>query len=350
MAIYFIDPGYGKNWSVVGDTGTISRVESEEYNPYCGVAFTGLKSQGAEFCALSFNSTIYMYISTSTTNPCSRSAFGFKFSVYLDLSPTEYFCAGFTSKANPTEKSHYVKFDADGYTTAVLSTDANTYETRHEGSTKGFHNVILVVSMLTRRSGTNPYQRSIHFYIDNLHDGRGASSALASDVTIPNQNVFLHFCTEKANACYVSNILTSYNSELLSEEVTGNLLPELYPETLLVRLPLKDTAGDFITGENGEYIGNTAGQQLLSTIDAQSVIEKVGATSKVSHLISYGNPGYTTSSNITTAYGRFEVGGEIVDGTGRSITTDPDATICDIKEMTDTTLADVDGKKIGWRV
>ena len=155
MSIQFVDPGYGKNWVVVGDTGTISCVESEEYNPINGVAFTGLKSQGAEFCAVSNISTVIY----STGGPFSRSTYQCMFSVYLDLGTSEYFCAGFNSDYNSTEKTHYIKFDADGYTVVTTNLDGTTNETRSDVSTQGLHTVEMLVYCDYASTSSSTYRR-----------------------------------------------------------------------------------------------------------------------------------------------------------------------------------------------
>ena len=127
-------------------------------------------------------------------------------------------------------------------------------------------------------------------------------------------------------------------------------------DTTLIKLPLSTPpSGNFSAEGDGKYVGTKSGQQLVQTIDATDLITKFGGETKVNNLIVYGNPGYRTGNGITTAYGgsNDDYGdGKFTTKGSCTLSADPNAIASVAWDETDnaTTLDDLDGLEVGWKI
>lgn len=347
MDIIFIDPGYGKGFSV-SSGGSLTSVESEEYNPVNGVAFTG-----------SAGTTAYFYLPSSITSVPSdyfEKHMTFKFSFYCPQQPAH---------SLTIESPKYGATSSSGYATINLSPNSCTFKlgsTRQtitgNGSATGFHNFAFTVCIGVKNR-SNPYRLARHICCE--FDGNSAAIALDNQLTYSEFSSYLNILFQNytftspglsSGDYYISNIIVATLIVIsTSSGMEGNSLPLLSSEAFPVPLTLSKPTGDFSSVGGGEYVGNASGQKLLQTIDTSDAVAKFGATSKVSHLVVYGNPGYRVGSNITEAYGISKDGNSSITSHGScELSTDTDATTCVAWETPDTKLPDLDGLKVGWQI
>lgn len=328
MDIVHVDPGYGK-----GYTGAdLTCVESEEYNPDNGVAFTANGGVGAIPIPDSFySSTMYNRVLSC------------RFSAYLDLNSSSEFIVGLRNSKGTTF-CNYVKFTSSKCECLYGISSSIRTMTVSESPTKGLHNFVISICLEALSSDVTPYYGYIYMDFDGeTKNAIWGSSTSNVDQILGLRKIYFSFPNSETNICYVSNVIVA--------TATGTADPILTSETKLVRLPLSTPpTGDFLSVGDGEYVGNTAGQKLLQTINASDAITKYGATSKVSHLVTYGAPGYRVGSNIETAYGISEEDGTITQQGSCSLSTDTNGSAVVAWETPSTTLNDVDGLKVGWQV
>lgn len=309
LTISYIDPGYG-----AGLDG-VTCVENETYNPINGVAFTSVGHVG-----IPISSGITTLSSANQTKVVTV-----RFLIFN--STGVQFEASFYH-SSPNFGTYYYKI--------FCPSDAK------------FHNVALARHVIINLSNkTQAYiMRTIQdidsnitttdvYTMSNNPDSSSLQKLLRRGFGTVLQFLFPVHTT---GVCYVSNVIVTVGDEALSSGA--------FP----VKLPLKNTSGDFISLGGGEYVGNSKEQKLLSVVDASDVITKFGASSKVSHLVSYGHPGYRVGANITSATGITEENRSIAAHGSCSLSTDTDASAAVAWAVDNTRLSDVDGMKIGWQV
>ena len=303
FTISYIDPGYG-----AGLDG-VTCVENETYNPINGVAFT--KEGGG-----------------TVTLPVPMDVFGFSVASYT--------------------KAVSVRFSIYNNANSFIVVFNKSYSI----SVNGFHDVVFsrYMDIFTSISSAsyNCYSiRNLDGTITNTdYSTADTVSSAAELMDAFGNSISFIFPSASAGECYVSNVIVSVSKGGTMSNFASAFPHDHFP----VKLPLKDTSGDFISLGDGEYFADTAGQKLLSVVDAQDVITKFGASSKVSHLISYGHPGYRVDSNITSATGITEENSSIAAHGSCSLSTDTVASSYVAWAVDNTRLSDVDGMKIGWQV
>ena len=339
MDIFHVDPGYGRGLTV--SNGSVSCVESDEYNPINGVAFTCLASDST---AASVNLALPAGFPSSLSNNAAH-WIGLRFSAYLDIQSSNRFVCGFGARSRIVFSTN----SAIAYTALNPNASAITSQELTNSLTSGFHNIAL--SIYVKRVEQNYY---IYLYADvdgyTWHENatKTYSNPLYGIDYVFSSGIRFTFPTSSTDICYISNIIAAHQTSTY-ENLTS--------EMLLAKLPLSTplTTSDFLSAGDGEYVGTTSGQKLLSAINAgenSDVITKFGATSKVSHIITYGNPGYRVGSNVTSATGISQSGNDSITAHGNcSLSADADAAACVAWEAdAGTKLSDLDGLKVGWQV
>ena len=349
MAFYF-DPGYGQ---LIEPDGKLTTIQNDTYNPTSGVAFT------SEDCFYSFK--VPLTGISSKPEGYRRYSMRLKLSVYCEnmsaySTQSNCFSVGFAKNQTDTypnwhrieiAKNHCAFFSNDLNFGVAGNPNHFHYFDGHGNLSDGLHNISLTLDFRYHLDDNLSERQSLYAVdVDGDTAFYTGGSNMSGQVTYP-QKFGIRFPSAAYGTFYVSNVLIEH---AILDSTTENavLIPAM---SQIVKLPLKNTSGDFISVGDGEYVGNTSGQKLLSTIDASSVVEKFGASSKVSHLVTYGAPGYRVGSNVTTAYGISESDSTITSHGSTELSTDTDATACVAWEAdSGTTLPDIDGLKIGWQV
>ena len=331
LTISYFDPGYG-----AGIDG-VTCVENETYNPVNGVAFT--KNNGVVAVFVPNPGT-----PSATTHFAKRVTA--RFSAYFDFRVSDSFMVGFGSATSMNNDKNYLYFNGSSHGHKLAGESATATD---GNSLNGFHNISF--SVLARTSNAIGSKHWLTYEIDDgvNHSWNRAwsNSSIANEVF--TDYIVFKFSNSSGSLCYVSNVIITTEYVAGNDAESINLLM-LSSNHFPVKLPLKDTSGDFISLGDGEYVGNSAGQKLLSVVDASDVITKFGGTSKVSHLVTYGHPGYRVGANITNATGISEENSSIAAHGSCSLSTDTDASAAVAWAVDNTRLSDVDGMKIGWQV
>ena len=114
-------------------------------------------------------------------------------------------------------------------------------------------------------------------------------------------------------------------------------------------VPLGSPVTDMIDRGDGSYLADTAGQQILQTVDVASLISAYGGASKVTGIAVGGKPAYRTGDGLTTLTGLSKVsGGSQVEHGVKTLRTSTTAGTVDCFSV-NTTIADMTGMKLGWK-
>ena len=355
MEIIYIDPGYGKGVTDAGQT--LSCVESDNYNPINGVAYTFSVPQTDSPMHFLPIPTSALAVPTVSDGQFFTKVVSFKVSVYFALE-CQYNCGiGFqkdTTKTNGASLDWYSL--AMGFADYRLADKAITQNVQkvEKDSGLGLHQGTISICLVKYLSGGSAAFRTTayaEFDGEILSDTKVSTSV--DNETFGN-GLQISFPGGKNNCFYVSNIIVASLTEISDtspEDTFG--APILSSDTTLIKLPLSTPpSGNFSAEGDGKYVGTASGQQLLQTIDAENLITKFGGDTKVNNLIVYGNPGYKTGNGITTAYG-----GSVDDyGDGKftthgscTLSADPNA-IASVAWETDDDLNGINGGAIGWRI
>ena len=114
-------------------------------------------------------------------------------------------------------------------------------------------------------------------------------------------------------------------------------------------VPLGTPVTDMIDREDGSYLADTAGQQILQTVDVASLISQYGGSSRVTGIAIGGKPAYRTAEGLTTLTGISKASGEsqVEHGT-KTLRTSTAAGAVDCYSV-NTTIADMVGLELGWK-
>ncbi len=133
----------------------------------------------------------------------------------------------------------------------------------------------------------------------------------------------------------ISNIILADEEVSIRERITA--------------IPLGSPVTDMIDLEDGSYLADTAGQQILQTVDVASLISTYGGTSQVTGVAIGGNPAYRTGEGITTLTGISKAsGGSQVEHGAKTLKTSTTAGTVDCYSV-NTTIANMVGLQLGWK-
>ncbi|MBO6204556.1 MAG: hypothetical protein J6O13_13595, partial [Selenomonas sp.] len=135
--------------------------------------------------------------------------------------------------------------------------------------------------------------------------------------------------------CYLSNIIMSFDEEIsLKEKIQA--------------VPLVDAVTDMTAQEDGTYLADTAGQQILQTVDVESLIDKYGGISKVTGIAIGGRPAYRTGEDLTRLTGISKADGEQAEHGIKKLHTNINMGMADCYSV-NTTISDMAGMQLGWK-
>ena len=164
----------------------------------------------------------------------------------------------------------------------------------------------------------------------------------------PQYAICIFGITDKDKA-FVSNVLVgqaSYDSDGTDDIPSDDGIPANTP---VYRLPLVAPEEiDFEAGEDGEYIAKANGKKLLQTVDTSTLIERFG-NRPLTHVVSYGNPGYRVGTAVTEATGLSKVNESGAQHGTHELSVDKTMHIYDIWKLTQhKDFAALNGVKVGW--
>ena len=143
------------------------------------------------------------------------------------------------------------------------------------------------------------------------------------------------YATQKYGKCYLSNIIMSFDEEIsLKEKIRA--------------VPLGDAVTDMTAQEDGTYLADVAGQQILQTVDVESLIAQYGGISKVTGIAIGGRPAYRTGEDLTRLTGISKAGDEQMEHGTKKLLTNTDMGTVDCYSV-NANIADLAGMQLGWK-
>lgn len=143
------------------------------------------------------------------------------------------------------------------------------------------------------------------------------------------------YATQNYGKCYLSNIIMSFDEEIsLKEKIQA--------------VPLGDVVTDMTAQENGTYLADTAGQQILKTVNVNSLIAQYGSVSKVTGIAIGGRPAYRTGEDLTRLTGISKAGDEQMEHGTKKLLTNTDMGTVDCYSV-NANIADLAGMQLGWK-
>jgi hypothetical protein len=143
------------------------------------------------------------------------------------------------------------------------------------------------------------------------------------------------YATPNYGKCYLSNIIMSFDEEIsLKEKIQA--------------VPLGDVVTDMTAQEDGTYLADTAGQQILQTVNVNSLIAQYGGISKVTGIAIGGRPAYRTGEDLTRLTGISKAGDEQMEHGTKKLLTNTDMGTVDCYSV-NANIADLAGMQLGWK-
>lgn len=152
-----------------------------------------------------------------------------------------------------------------------------------------------------------------------------------------NKDVIMYTNVGGSTTFFLSNII-------FSDE-------EINPKEQIIRLTAGTTEGTMTyDSETGIYTASALNQNLLQSVNVNSLIDTYGSDSKVTGIVLIGNPAYRTGEEISNLTSLQKANGTTTEKETFSLSTDSDSAIVSAwQTATDTTIADIGNMQFGWR-
>ncbi len=131
----------------------------------------------------------------------------------------------------------------------------------------------------------------------------------------------------------------------------SNIILSDAPFDLLERItavPLTNPVTDMVDLGDGRYIAESAGQQILQTVDVSSLISAYGGASPVTGIAVAGNPAYRTAGGLTSFIAISKENGTQTEYGSKTLRTSTSAGVLSCHTV-DMTIADMVGLELGWK-
>lgn len=131
-------------------------------------------------------------------------------------------------------------------------------------------------------------------------------------------------------------------SNIILSDAPFNLRERITP------VPLGMPVTDMVDTGNGSYLAESAGQQILQTVDIASLVSAYGRASRVTGIAVAGNPAYKTADGLTSLIGISKTGDTQMEHGTKALRESTTAGAIDCHAV-DMTLADMTGMQLGWK-
>ena len=308
----YINPGYAEFLDV--DTGTT--VEGTTYNPTNGVAiYQTTDNDGVDISltATDFYAKFDVYIPPITDLPSGTFA---KIGIFKPGSTS----AGFYGLLIFKYSTSYLHFRA----MVGSSQDSMVTTTTVSVNWGGINRFFLHYKARSASTADGEYQ----IYMNGTQILNGTGKWVYLDNTT---KLVIYSVTEK---CLISNIIMADEEINMREQIQA--------------VSLGSPVTDMIDREDGTYLADTAGQQILQTVDVASLISAYGGVSRVTGIAIGGNPAYRTAEGLTTLTGISKADGTQTEHGTKTLKTATTAGAVDCYAV-NTTIADMVGMQLGWK-
>ena len=308
----YINPGFAEFLDVDGGT----TIESNIYNPTNGVAFY----QPTDNAGVKLDSAI-------------TELYG-KFDAYIppisDL-PLNYFAKVGTFKAGNTNAGFngvaLYKYNSSYIHVKGMvgsgsdKTVTNSEVTFNFGGINHFY-----FYFKTRSASTADGEYYIYMNGNKIMEGTGKWIYMDGDV-----NLTMYAASEVAP---ISNIILSDSPIDMKECITA--------------VPLINPVTDMIDREDGSYLADTVGQQILQTVDVANLISAYGGASRVTGITIAGKPAYRTADGLFSLIGISKSGNTQTEHGTKTLKTDTTAGVADTYAV-NMTISEMTGLQLGWK-
>ena len=299
MSFRYVNPGFAELIEALTNKGTVT---SNIYNPINSVAFysTNDQNNSQPSCVLLANTPNQLYVRFDIY--CGTNTFGF----YLmeNRSSRDYYKFGVRGASS----SIYFQYGDSSKEIARTSVDWDNTGVNHIW----FH---LDLTNFTGEIVINGVYKSYSFsqsdYVGRRIKAYGNSN------------------------CYFSNII-------ISDEYVN-------PKEQVIMLPTSGVSTDMAANQDGTYTADNAGQSVLHTVDASTLITNYGGSSQVTSLAPLAVPAYRTADGLCNLVSVDKISGSLTTHNTVEVSSDSDSGICDCWKPNNLTLSDLHGKQLGWQ-
>ena len=116
----------------------------------------------------------------------------------------------------------------------------------------------------------------------------------------------------------------------------------------ITAVPLGNPVTDMIDLGDGSYMAESAGQQILQSVDVSSLISAYGGASPVTGVAVAGNPAYRTAEGLTSFVSISKANGTQAEHGSKTLRTSASAGVLHCHTV-DMTIADMVGMELGWK-
>ena len=316
----YINPGYGELLDIDGGV-TISDVT---YNPTHGVSFYQPTDNDG------------MTLDTPITD-----LYG-KFDFFLPSSfgnlPSNYFLkvgiynggsdgstAGFTGFAMYKYSTYYLRFRVCGSKSGYVKEKSISDSSYSPAVLNGINHIWFHFKSST---GNGNYDGEYEVYVNGVNILEGT-----------NNGGYFGDCAKLV--IYAANAYSPIAEIILSDTAISD-------KEQIAAIPLTNPVTDMVDRGDGSYMAESAGQQILQTVDVASLISNFGGVSPVTGIAIVGNPAYRNGEGLTTLTALSKANGTQTEHGTKTLRTSATAGAADCYTV-NMTLADMAGMQLGWK-
>ena len=247
----------------------------------------------------------------------------------------------------------YIASYLDSFLLGGLTNNATTYSASCLIGLRGYNSKIYVLSYNYNRVGegvtlTKNAVNKVWFHIHN--EGTASNSISESYVEVKTDNG-----ENKQNISYDYAFTSSCKFLFVKAMNSGIYLSNFIisseyidPKEEVVILPTSSVVTDMTDNQDGTYTADEAGQTILQTVDATSLITQYGGKSKVTSIGSIGVPAYKAATGLSNLVGIDKISGTITEHDSIALSTNSTLGAIDVWN-TNITIEVLNGKQIGWK-
>ncbi|MBR1859552.1 MAG: hypothetical protein IJ797_08645 [Selenomonadaceae bacterium] len=298
MSFRYVNPGFAELIEALTNKGTVT---NNIYNPINSVAFYSTNDQNntQPSCMLLANTPNQLYV---------------RFDIYCG---TNNFAFYLMENRNTYD---YYKFGVWGYSPIIFY---------YGGASKE----IARTSVNWDDIGVN----HIWFHLDFTNfTGEIVINGVYKSYSFSQSNLAGRRVKVRGNSnCYFSNII-------ISDEYID-------PKEEVVMLPTSGVSTDMAANQDGTYTADSAGQSVLHTVDASTLITNYGGESQVTGIAPLAVPAYRTAQGLCNLISIDKISGSLTTHNTVEVSTDSDSAVCDCWKPSNLTLSGLHGKQLGWQ-
>ena len=316
----YINPGYAEFLDIDGGT-TIS---DTAYNPTHGVAFY----QPTNNDGVTLGSTIteiYGKFDFFLPSSFSNIASDYFLKVGIYNSGSDGSTAGFTGFAMYKYSTYYLRFRACGSRSGYVKEKSISDSSYSPAVLNGINHIWFHFKSST---GNGNYDGEYEVYVNGVSVLEGT-----------NNGGYFGDCSKLV--IYAANAVTPIAELILSDTAVGN-------KEQIAAIPLTNPVTDMVDRGDGSYMAESAGQQILQTVDVASLITNFGGVSPVTGIAIVGNPAYRNGEGLTSLIGISKADGTQTEHGAKTLRTSATAGTVDCYSV-NTTIANMTGLQLGWK-